>query len=307
MEFDPEKWAKSQPESQVWPNAPLARHCSFRIGGPAKLLAEAVGEAGLKALWRLSRRLSWPIFVLGAGTNVLFDDKGYDGLVLRLGQGHSETKINDGRLMAGAGATIAQLVKLARDLGLSGLEPLAGLPGTLGGALKGNAGGALGSIGGLVEKIRILGPSGEIRDIGPAGFNFGYRRLTPGPGLKGGIILGAELALVQATPAEVDKKTKEALALRAGQPKGRTAGCVFKNPLVPPPGGEEILSAGQLIDMCGFKGRRLGGAMVSEAHANFIVNVKKAKSADVLGLIEAIKLAVFERFGLALELEIVQP
>ncbi|MDR1872292.1 MAG: UDP-N-acetylmuramate dehydrogenase [Deltaproteobacteria bacterium] len=317
MRFDPDKWAKTHPFSPIKQNVPLAGLTTLGVGGKAPYLAKVFDEDDLLDVLELCQAGNLPVFVLGGGSNTLFEDHGFRGLVLTLGEGFKGVFVAGRKIIAGAGATARSIVSLAQKFGLSGLEPLVGLPGTLGGAIRQNAGGRLGSIGELVDRIRVLGADGVTRDIFRPALDFTYRNLDLGP--FGGIVLEVELALTREDPLEILRKTEDCLTLRSNQPKGKSLGCVFQNPLTPPAGGSElddvsgekrereILSAGQLIDICGFRGRRIGGAKVSEEHANFILNVGGATAADFMALVEAIQQEVFQRFGLSLKLEISRP
>lgn len=283
--------------ARVLPGEALARRTTFRIGGPAALwveieTAEALGRA-LEIL--AARELPWRI--LGGGSNVLAPDAGYSGAVLRLAGGLAAHAVDGTRIAAGAGASMHALAVAARDAGLSGLESAGTLPGTLGGALAGNAGYAGRSIGELVESVTVLGPGGETTVLPRDAIAFGYRSSS----LRGrGAILGAALRLAPGDRDAIARAMADfAAERRARQPLSRpSAGCVFRNP----PGE----AAGGLIERAGAKGWVEGGAAVSGVHANFIVNEGGARAADVRRLIARVRERVRERFGieLALELEI---
>ena len=275
--------------------APLRDFTTFRVGGPARVLArpEEVGE--IQALLAAARAEGWPVVVLGGGSNLLFDDAGFNGLVLKLGSGFAGLKGAGPLILAGAAAASADLLAwvLARDLG--GLEGLAGLPGSVGGAVAGNAGAGPEGLGQTVTRLFILDETGQVRIWPAADLNFAYRRLDGLP--EGAVILSVEFALISRPAGEIRARLEEFRARRRPQPLGgRSAGCVFKNP--------PSLSAAQLIDQCGFKGQRVGGARVSEAHANFILTEAGAATADILALIDHIRQGVLAQHGLILELEI---
>ncbi|MDR0547933.1 MAG: UDP-N-acetylmuramate dehydrogenase [Deltaproteobacteria bacterium] len=298
-------------------NAPLAGLTTFGIGGPALALVTVDEESELRDVLALSQQFKWPVFVLGGGSNVLFDDRGFPGVVLKLGVGFASVRAIGRSILAGAAVSAKMVAKLAKANDLSGLEPLVGLPGTIGGAVKLNAGGRLGAIGEVVKRIRVMAVDGTIRDYGREVIRYEYRHLDLD--LEGGIIIEVELSLKPEEPRRISSNIEKSLDLRLSQPKGMSAGCVFKNPQKLASGlGDLIyqkepidetppLSAGQMIDLCGFKGRKIGGAMVSLEHANFIVNVGGARAADVVALIAEIRQGVFSRFGLELETEIVTP
>ena len=275
--------------------APLRDFTTFRVGGPAKALArpDEIGE--LQALLAAAHSEGWPVIILGGGSNLLFDDAGFDGLAIKLGPGFATLEGGGDIVRAGAAAASAELLTwvLARNLG--GLEGLAGLPGSVGGALAGNAGAGPEGLGGMVTRLFILDGTGQARTLAAADLHFAYRRLDGLP--EGAAILGAEFALRARQPGDIRASLEEFRERRRGQPfGGRSAGCVFKNP--------PSLSAGRLIDECGFKGQRVGGAQVSETHANFILAESGATAADILTLIDHIREGVLARHGLILELEL---
>ncbi len=274
---------------------PLAQHTTFAIGGPAALFIE-IGD--VEALQRVSACLAsagLPWRVLGGGSNVLAPDEGVPYAVLRLGGDFARVTIEGTSVTAGAGIRMRALCLAARGAALAGLESASSLPGTLGGALAGNAGYAGRPIGNLVESVNVLLPDGRTATLARDAIEFGYRRSS----LKGmGVILGASLRLVAGERDAIARAMSSfAAERRERQPLSQpSAGCVFRNP----PGD----SAGRLIDQAGAKGWREGGAQVSPVHANFIVNAGGARAADVRRLIERVRASVYERSGVALELEI---
>ena len=274
---------------------PLAGLTWFGLGGPAGHVVHPIQASDLG--WVLRRALDGgvPVKVLGDGANVLVRDDGFDGLVIRLDDElFQQVRLDGERLYAGGGANLVRLVRLCSRLGLSGFEPLAGIPGTVGGAIRMNAGGRHGDISDTVETVDVVDTQGRPRRLSKAQAGFAYRRT----GLGGALVTGAAFRLRQEDPAEVYARYKEIQrAKRQSQPKaGRSAGCVFANP----PGE----SAGRLIDEAGLKGVRCGRARVSPVHANFIIAERGALAADVLGLIDRIRQTVHQRFGTELELEI---
>jgi UDP-N-acetylmuramate dehydrogenase len=275
--------------------APLREFTTFRVGGPARMLArpEELGE--LQALMALARNERLPIFILGGGSNLLFEDAGFDGLVIKLGAGFAGLEGAGSLVRAGAAAASADLLAwgLARDLG--GLEGLAGLPGTVGGAVRGNAGAGQEGLGLAVTRLFVMEGGGQTRNISAGDLNFAYRRLEGLP--EEAVILEAEFALISRPAGDIRARLAELRERRRQQPiGGRSAGCVFKNP--------PSLSAGRLIDECGLKGLRGGGARVSEVHANFILAENGATAADILTLMDRVREGVLARHGLALELEL---
>jgi len=275
--------------------APLRDLTTFRVGGPARMLARPEEAGELAALLTLARKEKVPCVILGGGSNLLFDDAGFDGLVVKLGSGFAALEGEGSLVRAGAAATAAELLAwaLARDLG--GLEGLAGLPGTVGGAVAGNAGAGPEGLGRAVAGLFILDGEGRARRLSAPELIFTYRSLAGLP--EGAVILATEFALTPRPAGELRARLAEMRARRLGQPiGGRSAGCVFKNP--------PSHSAGRLIDECGLKGLRVGGARVSEAHANFILAENGATAADILALIDRVREGVLARHGLALELEL---
>ncbi|MCL2029556.1 MAG: UDP-N-acetylmuramate dehydrogenase [Deltaproteobacteria bacterium] len=275
--------------------APLRDFTSFRVGGPAKVFAKPEDAGELQAVLAAARSENLPIIVLGGGSNILFDDAGFNGLVIKLGSAFAGLRGDGPIVWAGAAAAGADLLARSLASNLGGLEGLAGLPGTVGGAVAGNAGAGPEGLGRSVTRIFILDETGRNRTIEAEDLHFAYRSLSGLP--ERAVILEVEFALTPTSPEEVRARLKEFRERRRLQPRGgRSAGCVFKNP--------STFSAGRLIDECGFKGQRIGGAWVSESHANFILAEDGATAADILALIERIREGVSARHGLALELEL---
>ncbi len=252
------------------------------------------GKKELAGVFSLCRRENVPFMVMGGGSNILFSDKGFPGVIAVLRGEFTEFAFKGTRLEAGAGAAAALLVNKSLNKSLSGLELLAGVPGTLGGALCGNAGTKDSWIGSLVESVEILAESGTFVTLAGKDLSFGYRTSN----LSGKIISRASLNLIKAEKNDILKAIDDLKRRReTSQPEGVfCAGSVFKNP-----SGE---SAARLIDAAGLKGLVFGGAAVSEKHANFIVNKGSATAHDVKTLIGIIHAKVKERFGVALDLEI---
>jgi UDP-N-acetylmuramate dehydrogenase len=286
---------------------PLAPYTTFRIGGPADYFVEARDEGEILEALRLARSAKIATTVIGGGSNLLVADEGVRGLVLRIHGGAVE-RVSERLARADAGVTLNALVRWAGSRGLAGLEAWAGTPGTVGGALSGNAhfGGRL--IGDIVDRVRVVSASGSILDIPGVDMAFGYNRSRLR--VSGEILLWAVFVLEPGSePSELRRVAQVSLARRRQtQPISlATAGCVFRNPdpsVDPVPAGVPA-SAGALIDEAGLKGRRIGGASVSTLHGNFIVNDGGARAADVLALIRVCQREVWERFGVRLREEIV--
>ena len=276
-------------------DAPIGRMTSYRVGGPADRLFRPETEEQLAAMTARARSDGVEVRVLGGGSNVLVRDEGVGGVVVRLdGPAFGDARIEGSRVTVGVGAKLMVLCRRLSERGLSGLEGLAGIPGSVGGAIRMNAGGREGSFGDVVREIRVLCADGSIETWSRDQVGFGYRCSAIGDR----IALSAVLELEQKDPAGVSDCFRANLAAKnASQPTNqRTAGCVFKNP--------EGASAGALIDKAGLKGVRCGQASVSRLHANFIVTHPGARASDVLDLIDRIRGSVHKTLGVELGLEI---
>ncbi len=276
---------------------PLRRHTTFRIGGPAKIFVEPRDEADLKMLLRLAKRGKITCLVLGAGSNILASDHGVNAAVIRLSSAYfKKISVSGLRMHIGAGCALSNALAWSQKRGLAGLECLAGIPGTVGGALVGNAGrGNAGSwISDVVESVRVMDCRGRIRTLKKKQVRFGYRC----SGLGAYVVLEACVRLHKDRPQKILQKIRQALAVRK-EKQGISlpnAGCIFKNPASEP--------AGKLIELCGLKGRRMGGARISSRHANFIVNTGSASSRDVRRLMALVQKKVKEKFNLHLKPEL---
>ncbi len=274
---------------------PMASHTWFRIGGPARYFIEPRTVEELSEVARRCRENEIPMYVLGSGANLLVDDAGVKGAVIRLGEGQfTETTLVEGGVRAGAGVEMGKLVlRCVRD-GLSGLECQTGIPGTVGGCVKMNAGGAFGDIGSVVEAVTVMSETGEVFSRHRTELAFAYRSTN----ITSKFILSAEFHLNEDAPERILKQIKQIWIYKKNtQPlTKRNAGCVFKN--------SRGMSAGALIDRAGLKGKRVGGAYVSRKHANFILADPGATAADVLKLINIIRQEVYKKSEVYLELEI---
>ncbi|MBN1916772.1 MAG: UDP-N-acetylmuramate dehydrogenase [Verrucomicrobia bacterium] len=274
---------------------PLARHTLYKIGGPADLFVRASRVGLLRAAVEFAAEHGLALQAIGHGSNLLVPDDGVRGLVVRVGL--TTARVDDTVLSVGAGLALPQAAALAAKHALGGLEFAVGIPGTVGGALVMNAGCHGHEIGALVERVDVVASDGVVRTLSRDECGFAYRtsRLRE----RGAAIAGATLRLAPDDAAAIQKRMGEHRAWRAEtQPHGRpSAGCVFQNP------PDE--AAGRLIDQAGCKGLRVGGAEVSTVHANFIINRDGATYADVTRLIEAVRERVEARFGVRLELELV--
>ncbi|GLI38454.1 UDP-N-acetylmuramate dehydrogenase [Geobacter hydrogenophilus] len=273
---------------------PMARHTSLKVGGAADFFVIPADRDDLAALLALLAETGTPYLVVGGGYNLLVRDGGIRGVVISLARLDEMTLLAGEKVMAGAGVTNRQLVQLLRDRGLGGLEFLCGIPGTVGGALAMNAGAHGGAVVDRVEELLTI-RDGEMLQTGRDGLDYGYRFLRLAPGE---IIVGATFRLDPADPDQIGVRIAGYLEHRAASQKVGfpNAGSFFKNP--------EGTAAWRLIDEAGLRGERVGGAQVSEAHANFLINRGRATAADFLALATRIKEAVKQRTGIALEEEV---
>ena len=310
------------------PGADLRERTTLRVGGPVAWLLEPADPEQFREAIVAARERGIPMRILGGGANVVVDDFGLEGVVIsterlnrifRPGDLSAEETLDeqlpsarvapadpaeDPRLVVWSGAPLPKLCRAARDLGYSGLEKMAGVPGHVGGGIAMNAGGkdrdgTLWQMSDVVERIRVVNAAGEMEDIGREDWSPVYRDGRLGDA----IVAGAVLRFEPRSKLEVAEASKEYLRRKnAVQPvTERSAGCVFKNPDPERSGGK---TAGLLVDEAGGKGRRRGDATISERHGNFLINQGAASAADVFGLIEEIQDLVAQRTGLELECEV---
>jgi UDP-N-acetylmuramate dehydrogenase len=278
-----------------WRKSSLKKLTSFKIGGKVDRFVVPGDEAELRKALVYARRRKCRVSVIGAGSNILAGESGFKGVLIRLSAADfSGIRIKGSLVECGSGLTLSRFLSEAKGHGLTGVEFLAGIPGTIGGALVMNAGAWGESIGGLTSYVRVMDYAGRVSVISRKNAGFSYRN----SGLGKYIILGAGFKLKKSRKKAVASKIKKYLENRAKSQDNSlpNAGCVFKNP--------PLCSAGLLIDACGLKGLRSKGAVVSRKHANFILNAGGAKSADVLKLISVIRKAVKRKFGVELEPEL---
>lgn len=274
---------------------PLGPHTWFRLGGPAQYLIRPRSFDELAEVVRCCHEQQIPIRMLGGGSNLLVRDEGVSGAVIHLtGDYFNRVEVVGKTVKAGAGAALSHAIGEAVRAGLGGLDALVGIPGSVGGALVGNAGGRAGDVGQFVSRVEVMTYSGETSSRSADELAFEYRRSN----LHDVIVLSAVFEL---QPEDADVITRRMRKLwimkKATQPlSSQSAGCIFKNP--------RGMSAGSLIDQAGLKGTRIGGAEISDRHANFIVTHPGAKSQDVLRLIDLARSKVNEQFGIDLELEV---
>jgi UDP-N-acetylmuramate dehydrogenase len=276
-------------------NVSLKDKNTFKIGGKAKYFSQPENLDELQHLMVVARKRRIPIRLLGAGSNVLIDDSGVSALVTKLdAPSFKEISVKGDCIYAGSGASLGELVKFAAKRGLSGLEFLAGIPGTLGGALVMNAGAWGQNIAKSVEEVVVLDYNGDVRLLKKKDLRFAYRKSN----LDKFIILSAFLKVTKKNKSTINKSIKKYLENRRKSQDNSSpnAGCIFKNPSKD--------AAGRLIDLCNLKGKRIGGAVISEKHANFILNKGGAKASDVLRLIALARKEVKRKFNVILEPEL---
>lgn len=282
-------------DADVLHEEPLAKHTTLRVGGPAEIFVVAKTAAGLAATLRKAAASSRPLVMLGKGSNVLVADEGVRGYVVVLGGDFLEVEIEGERVLAGGGAGLGGVCAQAARAGLSGLEAISGIPSSIGGAVRINAGAYGGEIFDVLEKVTLVSRAGEVFERKAAEIPHGYRRSAL---METGEIVGrAVLRLRPAAREEIEAKTRLVAEKRRGAlPSEPNAGSIFKNP----PGQ----FAGKLLEECGLKGARIGGACVSNRHANVIVNDGGARACDVHGLMRMMRENVVRRFGIELQPEV---
>ena len=282
-------------DAAVLADEPLARHTTLRIGGPARRYCRVRTEEGLSRVLQASREAGEPLTLLGMGSNVLAADEGFPGWVVRLEGDFLALRVEGDRMVAGGGAALGGACAAAARAGLSGLESISGIPSSMGGAVRINAGAYGGEIFDVLETVRLVARDGQRRVASAGEIPHGYRwtKLCD----TGEIVAEATLKLRPATRLEIEERTRVVSEKRRGALPGEpNAGSIFKNPA-----GDY---AGRLIEACGLKGERRGGAAISTRHANVIVNLGGARAADVLALMHLMRDSVRDKFGVTLSPEV---
>ena len=304
-------------------DAPIGREMTwYAVGGNADVLIEPRSVEGLVGVIKRAREAGIAVRMLGSGANLLVDDEGIDGLVVHLSHGvfrevsaihrHRKNRGGDGSagdgIRAMAGASMERIVMNLAKQGMSGLEMMAGIPASVGGAVRMNAGGKFGSIGEAVRAVGAIDLDGNMVTYQRDEIEFSYRRCS----IVDPVIVWVELGLVAADPGVVHQRVKDIFAYKKkAQPMGaKSAGCAFKNPKVDVGNGGVggvggVMSAGRIIDEAGLKGFTVGKAMVSERHGNFIVAEKGASASDVIAVMDHVRKVVREERGIELEREMV--
>jgi UDP-N-acetylenolpyruvoylglucosamine reductase len=282
-------------ETVVRRNEPMAKHTTLRVGGPADMYVEPALEADLAAIIKFCGARGAPFFVMGRGSNLLVRDGGFRGVMICLAHANfGRIEVDGERLRCGAGAKLKNVAVEAKRNNLSGVEFLEGIPGSVGGALRMNAGAMGSQTFDVVESVRLMDFNGNIHELAPKEMSVAYRSCAT---LKDRIAVGAVFKCRPAPRKEVEARMKEFSEKRwASQPAAPSAGCMFKNPAQIP--------AGKLVDELGLKGARVGSAVVSAEHGNFIVNEGSATARDVLELIGLVKQRAKTGRGIELEVEV---
>jgi len=303
------KWLQNRFKDDVRFDEPMSRHTSLKVGGPAEAFVTPATREDLQALIQWTGETGLPFLVIGDGTNLLVKDGGIAGIVVVLTKCLNQiakTGSRDGAVMvrAMAGARLHRLCAFALAADLKGMNFALGIPGTVGGAIMMNAGTSHGWIEDVLEEITLLTPTGEARTVAKGRLDFSYRKLSLKNGianLKPGypLIIDGLFCLFPADGKHLQREAQEILKKRrASQPTHlASAGCFFKNPAAGKP-------AGELIDRAGLKGKKIGGALISLKHANFIVNAGDASAGDILALMETAQTAVMKMFNIELEPEV---
>ena len=305
---------------KIQENILLSNHTTFRLGGTARYFCEVKNKEELFVAIKWAKEKNWPVFVFGGGSNLLAADEGFDGLAIKVKSEKLEVKSCDDKfkiIEAEAGVPLAKIILESTRAGYSGLEWGFGIPGTVGGAILGNAGRLGQDVSRVVEKVKVLDLDSLAEkefDFKDCGFKYRGSRFKEG----GFIILSAVLKFKKAGKEEIEKTMNQAKEVIKNSPPWPSAGCIFKNyqvksendillknhPELVSRARDGKIGVGFLIDQCGLAGRRIGGAKIWEGHANYIVNVGGAKARDILELIQIVKKAVKEKYGIELEEEV---
>ncbi len=302
---------------QVLENEPMRAHTSFKVGGPARFFVKAESKDDLKSALSLAREKGLPYFILGNGTNLLVSDKGYEGVVISLAGEFSEiVDLGGGKFKVGAATPLGRFARHTLKQGYAGIHKLAGIPGTMGGAIYMNAGAYGQEVGGCCTTVTTLDSDGNIRELTTAQCGFGYRQSIfskcAGNDKASEIILAATFQLQDAsslglTATDLEAELAECMAKRkATQPLNMpNAGSTFKRLDAGAAATPAQVAPGYYIEQAGLKGYRIGGAEVSTLHANFIVNANNATAQDIKSLSEYVQSKVAEKFGIKLHREII--
>lgn len=298
-------------------NVPLTPLTTFRIGGKADYFVEATGALELAEAIEYATQHDLPVFIFGGGSNILFSDTGFAGMVIRMADGG--LKVSGEKILSGAGVPLFDVVRAARDAGLSGIERLAGIPGSFGGAVRGNAGAFGAEIGSVISSVKVyVRDTGMVKEYSRKECGFAYRTslFKKNPDL---VILSAEMNLTLGDKNELGKIIDDTVGKReAKHPQAAScAGSFFMNPFVKDEDlrrefqkdtgmvpKDDKLPAGWLIDHAGLRGKKIGGAMISNRHPNYLVNTGNATAEDVITLASLVKTRVRNELGVRLKEEV---
>ncbi len=277
-------------------NEPLRNHTTFKTGGPADVVYLPKNADEVRRIIAYAWETGTPFYVMGRGSNLLVSDKGFRGIIVKLADGFSDIRIDGTCVYADAGASLRDVAQKSIEAGLAGLEFAGGIPGALGGGVSMNAGAYGGELKDFISQVRVLAPDGELKDLACKDMRFAYR--TSAVQTDGLIVLGAVFSLQEGSRDKSMQKLAELNQRRRDcQPLSYpSAGSTFKRP----PG----YFAGSLIEQCGLKGCAVGGAMVSDKHAGFIINTGNATSSDIHALIRRVQNEVAQKTGVKLETEV---
>ncbi len=285
------------PSENVRQQEPMAAHTTFRVGGPADVFVTVSEEEQLRKILKYLDLTGWSYFLLGCGSNLLVSDRGYRGVVIRLDGAFGRVRVDGRRITAGSSALLSQVARAACDNSLCGLEFASGIPGSVGGGVRMNAGAYGGEMAQVVRTVRVMYKDGSIMELDNNTMEFGYRSSV----LKDRpyVVLDVTMELEEGKKEEILERMKELAARRREkQPlEYASAGSTFKRP--------EGYFAGKLIMDAGMRGARIGGARVSDKHCGFIINDGTATAADIAELIEEVTETVKEKFGVRLEPEVI--
>jgi len=304
---------------EIQKNIPLKKHSTFQIGGPAKYFTIVKNTSQLVESLEWAKQNNLPFFLLGGGSNILFSDKGYEGLIIKIQI--SDIKVKGDKVFCEAGTPLSKILNITAREGLSGLEWTAGIPGTIGGAIFGNAGAFGLGIKNILESVKVLNlKSFQIEDFKSEDCQFSYRS-SIFKKRKNYVILKVELKLQRRAKEDIHKRIEENFLYRRERHplKYPSVGSIFKNVKLTKenlkltekfPDFKQFLQKGEipaayLIHCCDLKGKKIGGAQISKKHPNFIININNAKAEDVIILISVIKQKVRNQFGIQLEEEII--
>lgn len=285
------------PSERILFREPMNKHTTFRVGGEAQCMVLVQSEEELAKLISYFRQIEQEFFILGNGSNLLVGDKGYRGIIVKFGEQMEQVRVDGTRVIAKAGALLSKVAAVAKEHCLTGMEFVAGIPGSIGGGIVMNAGAYGGEMKQIVKEVRVMDRNGEIMTLDNDTMEFGYR--TSIIKNRPFVVLEVVLELAEGKMEDIAAKTEELAQLRRSkQPlEYPSAGSTFKRP--------EGYYAGKLIMEAGMRGYRIGGAQVSNKHCGFVVNTGNATAADIREVIEEVQEKVKERFGVSLEPEVI--